>query len=238
MRKAIWKLPRKKTLTILIGLPGAGKSTLIKQMMDKDSRGRVIVSSDEIRFELLNYDKSGLDFDNLIEAKVWILLEKAISKAFESPLTNEILLDATNVRRSYRKKYITMARENGFKTRAIVIYKPLNEIKNQNNNRSRKVPENVIDRFYFKFQAPHKEEFDRIVKIGSRKKFIASQKMIAKKSLVLKIDGYDVMKKLNIPQGKAVGDILNQIKDQVIEGKIKNKRKILLNQLVNYEPHH
>ncbi|MBN1802008.1 MAG: ATP-binding protein [Candidatus Lokiarchaeota archaeon] len=181
MRKAIWILPSRKTLTMLIGLPGSGKSTLIMRIMKKDARGRIVVSSDEIRFRLLNYEESGRDFDPSIETKVWALLEKEIQEALENPITKEILFDATNVRREFRSKYLNLARESGFKTKALVIYKELTEIKQQNTNRSRIVPEEVIDKLYKRFQPPDHIEFDKIVNIGSRKKYLAFQKCKTKK---------------------------------------------------------
>lgn len=47
----------------------------------------------------------------------------------------------------------------------------------------------------------------------------------------LKIDGYDVMKVLNIKPGKRVGEVLKKIFDEVVEGKTKNEKKILLERL-------
>jgi tRNA nucleotidyltransferase (CCA-adding enzyme) len=47
----------------------------------------------------------------------------------------------------------------------------------------------------------------------------------------LKINGEDVMKTLKILPGKQVGEILQKLFDQVVEGKIKNDKKILYDQL-------
>jgi tRNA nucleotidyltransferase (CCA-adding enzyme) len=47
----------------------------------------------------------------------------------------------------------------------------------------------------------------------------------------LKINGNDVMKTLNIPPGPRVGQILTAIFEKVEEGKIPNKRKILLEEI-------
>ena len=44
----------------------------------------------------------------------------------------------------------------------------------------------------------------------------------------LKINGNDVMKALNLKPGKKVGKILNDLFDDVVAGKIKNEKKILL----------
>jgi len=47
----------------------------------------------------------------------------------------------------------------------------------------------------------------------------------------LKIDGDDVMKILKIKPGKKVGEILKNLFDQVVDGKIKNEKHSLLKQI-------
>lgn len=47
----------------------------------------------------------------------------------------------------------------------------------------------------------------------------------------LKISGYDVMKELNIKPGPKVGEVLNDLFKQVEEGKIKNEKEILLEEI-------
>lgn len=52
----------------------------------------------------------------------------------------------------------------------------------------------------------------------------------------LKINGRDVMEILNIPPGPKVGEILNQIFEEVVEKKIENEKKTLLEKLRKLEP--
>jgi len=47
----------------------------------------------------------------------------------------------------------------------------------------------------------------------------------------LKVDGNDVMKELNIKPGRQIGDILKNLFEQVVEGKLKNERPILLTEI-------
>ncbi|MGB9613596.1 MAG: CCA tRNA nucleotidyltransferase, partial [Candidatus Margulisiibacteriota bacterium] len=47
----------------------------------------------------------------------------------------------------------------------------------------------------------------------------------------LKVDGYDVMKTLNISPGPLVGKVLNQLFEEVVEDKSKNERKYLLKRI-------
>ncbi|MFX1239580.1 MAG: AAA family ATPase [Promethearchaeota archaeon] len=230
-RKKIVELPKTKTLTMLVGIPGTGKSTLAKKMMETCPQGRVIVSSDEIRFNMLNYSETGVDFDPTVEARVWNLIESSVKNVIAASLTKEIVLDATNVRRSNRSKFIKIAKENGIKTRAIVLYKPLEEVKEQNMSRKRIVPDDVIENFFDRFQPPTKDEFDTIINIGSRRKFKTRRKKSDAREPILKINGHDVMTRLNLPQGKQIGIIIKKLKEAVFNGNIKNKRKILLKEL-------
>lgn len=50
----------------------------------------------------------------------------------------------------------------------------------------------------------------------------------------LKIDGKDVMRTLNIPPSRQVGDVLEKLFNEVIEGKLKNEREALLKELESY----
>lgn len=50
----------------------------------------------------------------------------------------------------------------------------------------------------------------------------------------LKINGNDVMKEKKITPGPLVGKILNQLFDQVVDGKVKNERKALLTRLKKF----
>jgi tRNA nucleotidyltransferase/poly(A) polymerase len=50
----------------------------------------------------------------------------------------------------------------------------------------------------------------------------------------LKIDGNDVMKILKIKPGPKVGEVLNELFDQVVEGKIKNKKNLLKSWLIHH----
>ena len=50
----------------------------------------------------------------------------------------------------------------------------------------------------------------------------------------LKIDGNDVMKILKIKPGPKVGEVLNKLFDQVVEGKIKNEKDLLKSWLIHH----
>ncbi len=72
-----------KELIIPIGIPGCGKTTYYNT--EYKSKGYYRVSPDEIRFAILNYPESGIDFDETKEEEVWNavwLLSKPHSEIF------------------------------------------------------------------------------------------------------------------------------------------------------------
>jgi len=51
----------------------------------------------------------------------------------------------------------------------------------------------------------------------------------------LKVNGYDVMKILNIKPGPKVGQVLKSLFNQVVEKKLENKREVLLNEIEKFK---
>jgi predicted kinase len=167
MKEKLYSIPQERTFTMLIGLPGTGKSTFAKKLLQHNSEERKLVSSDSIRFDLLNYDETGIDFDPKIEPKVWEIIDGKLRKVLSDPTVNEVIFDTTNLNKSRRKKYLDLAKEAGFNTRGIVFSVSLDEVKKRNRNRTREVPEEVIERFHKTFDFPEEEEFDELYEIES-----------------------------------------------------------------------
>ena len=129
-------------LYTMVGLPASGKSTFANKHKEC-----VIVNTDDIRQELLgdwkNQDKGDLIFKVAFER---------INEALESG--HDVIFDATNVQRKYRKKIFQFNAEH------IAVYMNVNaeECKRRNALREHKVPDEVIDRMSYKLQVPTKEE--------------------------------------------------------------------------------
>ena len=85
------------SLTILVGIPGSGKSTWIADNKKDDD---VVVSPDDIRREL-----SGNVSDQTQNDKVWFLAKDRTSKALKAG--KNVILDATNVSSKSRKRFIS-----------------------------------------------------------------------------------------------------------------------------------
>lgn len=140
-------------LYMLIGLPASGKPTIAKELSKLE--GAIIVSSDEIRQELL-----GDINDQSQNTKVFEEVEKRIK---EGLLKGNVIYDATNI--NYKKRRAFLQRLNKIEVEkiAVLVATPYEECIERNANRDRKVPEEVIKRMYFNFYIPqYYEGFDDI----------------------------------------------------------------------------
>ncbi len=167
MTAHLLEIPEEKTFTMLIGLPATGKSTFAEKMMEKDSNNRVVISSDKIRFDVLNYEETGIDFDPKAEPRVWAIIDKKVEEALLESTSRDVVFDATNLTRAGRRRFLILAKRLGYRTRGIIFSTSLTEIKKRNLNRERDVPEDVIERFYYNAQYPEKGEFDELFEINT-----------------------------------------------------------------------
>ncbi len=145
------------TLKIMCGIAGSGKSTYVRQHA---SREDLIVSRDEIRFSLIDSDKS-IYFSQ--EKKVF----KEFCKRINEGIKNQgevIWIDATHLNKQSRQKLLNNI---NYKTCVIEMYAintSLEQCLNNNAKREgiRKVPENVIKTMHERFTIPNESEFSNI----------------------------------------------------------------------------
>jgi predicted kinase len=124
-------------LLLLIGLPGSGKSTLAKQLL-ADCPQRRLVSTDTIRGQLFG--------DEALQGP-WLLIWQEIKRQFQQAVAAkaEVIYDATNAQRSYRREIIALAREIGFTDiTGIWVDTPVWLCLARNKQRQRQVPANII----------------------------------------------------------------------------------------------
>ena len=142
-----------------IGIPGAGKTTAINMFFPNAH----IVSPDSF----IGYTKE--DPWTQDKAKnAWFLSDKKLFELFQEG-EEDILFDATNVRRKYRKKYITMAKDFNYLPVALFINTDVKTciIRNASREEHRKVPEETIQRMASRLTAPTFEEgFEEIIKFN------------------------------------------------------------------------
>jgi len=150
-------MENKGTLTVMIGLMGSGKSTFAKKYL---AHGAKIHSTDDIRLELFStYDCMDK------HSEVFAELHKRVRENLKQGL--HVVVDATSLTMKSRRKLfngISLPMDS-YRRQAVIMATPLQVCLEQNRNRSRKVPEQVIIDARGKFQMPMDFEFDSIVVI-------------------------------------------------------------------------
>lgn len=144
-------------LSILIGLPGSGKSTWAAKRMRSESQNLIWLSSDKLREEKLGTvtDQSN---NELIFKYMFDLTVEALREG------KKVIYDATNISSKRRRTLLERIRaEVKTETEALIFALPFEECIKRNEGRERKVPYEVIDRMYKRFEVPTLQEgFDRI----------------------------------------------------------------------------
>jgi len=139
-----------KQLIIPIGPAGCGKSSFYNNnfyLMDVCR-----ISADDIRFKLLDYKKTGVDFDQSREYIVW----GSVWEAFISHINkeNSIYLDATNLTQKIREPFRQIAKQKGYDIKIIYFKTNLYNCLTQNMLRDRHVNEKVIARQFLALEPP------------------------------------------------------------------------------------
>lgn len=156
-------------LIIPIGPAGCGKTTWWTSMC----QGHVSetqqyqpnrISSDEIRFNILDYPNSGIDFDPTIEPQVWAQVWADLIFYLSERLAN-IYLDCTNLTRARRAVYIHCARAFGYEIEIVWFKTGLCTCLSKNMLRDRNVPDVVIARQYLALQPPEPWEYDMLTEV-------------------------------------------------------------------------
>ena len=144
-----------KTLIVLSAMPGSGKSTWAKQYQKEHSH-TLIVSSDEIRFELTGQSQ---DFSR--QKEVWELFSLRIHEYAKKYDDVTVILDALTDLNILRKKYVEENPE--FDRYELVLFpRTIEQIRYYNKQRKESsiVPDEQLDMLIAKFEQPSKEVID------------------------------------------------------------------------------
>jgi len=149
------------TFTVMSGLPRSGKTTWIEA---NKKENEVIVSSDDIRKHIL-----GRSFNMQDEPFVWELVENLIILLMVQK--KGIILDACNLYVHTRLKYISLAREHGYKTRLVWLNTDVKEcLKRNKNSKDKKVPLDAMKSMcqsFQKIEPKYEPDFDEIIEANS-----------------------------------------------------------------------
>jgi predicted kinase len=148
-------MQEKPRFLMLVGLAGAGKSTVAEELME-EREDIILLSSDSIREEL--YGDESIQQDH---AKVFQIMLDRTNEALKEG--THVIYDATNISRKRRQGLLQQLPKNIEKV-ACYISAEYKTVKQQNANRERVVPQDVIDRMYKNMQIPiYSEGWDKIV---------------------------------------------------------------------------
>ncbi len=136
---------------VLVGLPGAGKSTWLER------QGIHAISTDQIR-AILSDDATNQNIHARVFATARYLLRQRL--AIGRPVS---YVDATHLTPAERKPYIDIAQRYGCDVEALLFDTPVEECMRRNAARERVVPGDVIKAMAAKLRIPDLAEgFSRI----------------------------------------------------------------------------
>lgn len=145
-------------LILMCGIPASGKSTMIKQEVEKLHSNYRIISRDAIRFSMVSSDE---DYFSR-ETEVFDRFIKQINNALSFEIEH-IYVDATHVSKGSRHKVLSkLTIPPGVNLRVVVMTIPVHVALNRNANRQgrARVPDIAVRRMFKGFEMPQLDEFE------------------------------------------------------------------------------
>ena len=145
-----------KTLYIMCGPAGVGKSTWIHRNMHPDTGAHV--SRDDIRFEKVREDEYYFAREDEVCAEYC----NRINWYLHNSLYKEVYADATQITEASRNKLLSKLNLEGVRVVPIVFNAPLETALRQNKKRDgrRRVPASAIHNMYRAFRHPKFDKFE------------------------------------------------------------------------------
>lgn len=142
-------------LVVLCGPSGSGKSTWVAEHLSDYE----VVSLDDLREDL-----TGNAADQSANGQVRQAAQDQLRAALAAH--RNVVWDATNLRRDFRRVPIGLGRDYGAFTTLAVLDESPSACRKRNRERSRSVPDYVIDRQFERAEYPYADEADEVVFIS------------------------------------------------------------------------
>lgn len=131
-----------KKLILLIGIPGSGKTTLAKKLVE---RGYSVISADAIRQELY-----GDESEQGEPEKVFSIFFERLDKMMENG--SDVVVDNTNLKAKHRLEITDRAKPFGYEEAQLwFLDVPLEECLKRNRLRERNVGEDIVTNMFAEF---------------------------------------------------------------------------------------
>lgn len=149
-------MKHKNRLTIVMGLPRAGKGTWISSEKGHDD---IVVSSDWIRENIL-----GQSYSKASNSIVWSIIDSTLRILLGQG--KDVILDGINLTRSVRKFYTDIATTYGSEVVIVHIKTPIDVCIERNRKaESHKLPEEDLLKMGNTIEIPAKDECDEYIEI-------------------------------------------------------------------------
>ena len=145
---------KNKALIILVGCPGAGKSTWGKKFAAENNL--TYVSTDAIRAELGKGEG-----DQTVSAQAFATARARVSAALGAG--KSAMIDATSVTKKARRDWINLGRGHAAYIISVAFEVSRDELLRRDAQRDRHVGPEIVDRFLNKYERPTDIEVDKVI---------------------------------------------------------------------------
>ena len=156
-----------KILFLMCGPAGSGKSTWIQEYLARTNQNCIVVSRDEIRFEIVQEDEEYFSKEDEVFAR----FAREIDEALHNSNYEVVFADATHLTEKSRNKTLNAINLDCVDIIPVSIYPSLARVLEQNDRRSgrRHVPNHIVTNMWQRYEIPNHNEkytYTTIIKEG------------------------------------------------------------------------